>query len=345
MKPNSLVVERNFSAGSMRELLIIQPASLADIVHGLQVTASLKAQQPDWRVSWIVRDVFAPLVRSSSVVDQIFVFRRLGGVRGFFQLMREVRARQFDAVWDFQGLLRSGLMIKWTRAKRKLGRADAREGATFFYSEKIGARAPGPHHPLETLLQFLPTVEAKPELHGPLHFRDFGKLNLSFMEKRNGLRPVLMFPESRREDKRWPEFAQLSSLLVREAGRKVVWAGSHYLPCKEAFPDGAFVNLTGNTSLNSLAALITHADWVISNDTGPLQLAAALGVKTLGLFGPTDPRLSGPYPLTSTSNFYIQAPVGDLRLLTARDVFARLKRRIEADSGNARAPFPSARTN
>lgn len=329
----------------MRELLIIQPASLADIVHGLQVTASLKAQQPDWRVSWIVRDVFAPLVRSSSVVDQIFVFRRLGGVRGFFQLMREVRARQFDVVMDFQGLLRSGLMVKWTHAKRRLGRADAREGATFFYSEKIAAPTPGPHHPLETLLQFLVAVEARPELHGPLHFRDFGKLNLSFMEKRNGLRPVLMFPESRREDKRWPEFAQLSSLLVREAGRKVVWAGSHYLPCKEAFPDGAFVNLTGNTSLNSLAALITRAEWVISNDTGPLQLAAALGVKTLGIFGPTDPRLSGPYPLTRASNFYIHAPVGDLRLLAARDVFARLKRRMESENAGARRPFPSARTS
>lgn len=327
----------------MRELLIIQPASLADIVHGLQVTASLKAQQPDWRVSWIVRDVFAPLVRSSSVVDQIFVFRRLGGVRGFFQLMREVRARQFDAVWDFQGLLRSGLMVKWTHARRKLGRADAREGATFFYTEKIATPAT-PAHPLETLLQFLPTVDAKPELHGPLHFRDFGNLNLSFMERRNGLRPVLMFPESRRDDKRWPEFAQLSSLLVREAGRKVVWAGSNYMPCKEAFPDGAFVNLTGNTSLNSLAALITHADWVISNDTGPLQLAAALGVKTLGIFGPTDPRLSGPYPLTSPTNFYIQAPVGDLRLLAARDVFARLKRRMDAENGT-RAPFPSVRTS
>lgn len=334
------MVKSYFSNGSMRELLIIQPSSLADIVHGLQVTASLKAQQPDWRVSWIVRDVFAPLVRSSSVVDQIFVFRRMGGARGFIQLMREVRAQQFDVVMDFQGLLRSGLMVRWTRARRKLGRADAREGAGFFYGEKIAATTPGPHHSLEVLLQFLVAVGARPELHSPLRFRDFGQLNLAFMRPRNGRRPVLMFPESRHDEKRWPEFAQLSSLLVRESGRKVVWAGTNYLPCKEAFPDGAFVNLTGNTSLISLAALITHADWVVSNDTGPLQLAAALGVKTLGIFGPTDPRLSGPYPLNSATNFYIQAPVGDMRLLSARDVYARLKRRMDTEGGEARAPFP-----
>lgn len=314
----------------MRELLIIQPSSLADIVHGLQVTASLKAQQPDWRVSWIVRDVFAPLVRASTVVDQIFVFRRQGGVRGFFQLMREVRQRRFDVALDFQALLRSGLMLKWTHAARKIGRADAREGAGLFYGERIGWPADATGHPLELLLEFCTALGAQPELAGPLQFRNHGKLNLSFMEPRQGQRPVLMFPDSRSFDKKWDGFAQLSSLLVREAGRKVVWAGANYLPCKEAFPDGAFVNLTGNTSLTSLTAIVEHADSVVSNDSGPLQLAAAMGVKTLGIFGPTDPRRSGPYPPHSPTHFVIQAPVGDLRLLTAKDVFARFQRTIGA---------------
>lgn len=322
----------------MRELLIIQPSSLGDIVHGLQVTASLKAQQPGWRVSWIVRDVFAPLVRSSTVVDQIFVFRRQGGVRGFIQLMREVRARKFDVAMDFQGLLRSGLMIKWTHAARKVGRPDAREGAALFYDETVRSPEGGaPVHPLELLLQFCAAVDAKRELAGPLEFRDHAKLNLSFMEPRHGRRPILMFPDSRRPDKKWDGFAQFSSMLVREAGRKVVWAGTNYLPCKEAFPDGAFVNLTGNTSLTSLTALVAHADWVISNDTGPLQLAAAMQVKTLGIFGPTDPRLSGPYPVNGPTNFVIQAPVGDLRLLPAKDVLARFKRVIEVAPTRASA--------
>ena len=65
---------------------------------------------------------------------------------------------------------------------------------------------------------------------------------------------------------------------------------------------------------------------VICNDSGPLHLAAALKVKTLGLFGPTDPQLFGPYPLNSPTNHVVQAPVGDLRLLTARDVYARFAR-------------------
>ncbi len=119
----------------MPELLIIQPFSLGGVAHGLQVAASIKAQQPGWNISWIVRDLFAPLMRASTVVDRVYVFRRHDGARSFLRLMREVRRKEFDVVMDMQGLLRSGLMAKWSRAKRKIGRADAREGAALLYGE------------------------------------------------------------------------------------------------------------------------------------------------------------------------------------------------------------------
>jgi len=75
-----------------------------------------------------------------------------------------------------------------------------------------------------------------------------------------------------------------------------------------------------------LPALIRRAEWVITNDSGPMHLAAAQGVRTMGIFGPTDPRLFGPYPLNGPTNFVVQAPVGDLKLLPAKDVYSRLER-------------------
>jgi ADP-heptose:LPS heptosyltransferase len=57
-----------------------------------------------------------------------------------------------------------------------------------------------------------------------------------------------------------------------------------------------------------------------------MHLAAAMGVRTLGIFGPTDPRCFGPYPLNSPSNAVVQAPVGDLKLLSAKEVYARFQR-------------------
>ena len=331
----------------MPNLLIIQTSSLRDIVHGLQVASAIKAQQPDWTISWVVRDLFAPLLRTSTVVDQMFIFRRHDGVRGFWRLLREVREREFDVVMDMQGLLRSGLITKWSRGTRKVGLAGAIEGATFFYDEKVPPPpGPPPHHPLEIQLQFCLAVGARPELAGPLQMRTIERLNLAFMEPRRGLRPILIFPDSRRSDWKWNGFAQFTALLVRDGGRKVVWAGNEYIPCKETFPEGTFVNLTGNTSLTSLAALLAKADWVVTNDSGPMHLAAALGVKTVGLFGPTDPRLVGPYPINSATNYAIQAPVGDLKLLPAREAYAKFLRiQVLAEKSTALAAVAVADRN
>ena len=312
----------------MTELLIIKPSSLGDIVNALKVATSLKAQVEGLRISWVVREIFAPIVRACDAVDRVYVFERNGGAKGFIRLMKEIRKTQFDYVFDMQGLLRTGLMTSRVRAKHKVGRSDAREMSGIFYGEKVPLPPEGKRsHAVDVLLQFCPVLGAKPELRGTLRFREVDSLNLRFAEGRGGGRPIVMFPDSRRAEKCWGGFKQLTEMLLREdRSRKVVWAGSNYVHDRGAFPAAQFFNLTGNTSLVSLPALVKRADWVISNDSGPMHLAAALGVKVLGIFGPTDPRLYGPYPLNAPTNFVIQAPVGDLKLLTAKDVYVRFHR-------------------
>lgn len=311
----------------MTELLIIKPSSLGDIVHALQVATSLKAQRDDLRISWVVREIFAPIVRACEAVDHVYVFERNAGAKGFIRLTRELRKRKFDYVFDMQGLLRTGLMTSRAHAEHKVGRTDAREWSSLFYNQKVPLPPDGKRsHALEILLQFCTVLGAKPELKGHLRFREVDSLNLRFMSSRGGEK-IVMFPDSRRAEKCWNGFKQLTEMLVREdRTRKVVWAGSNYVHDRGAFPPAQFFNLTGNTSLVSLPVLIKRADWVIANDSGPMHLAAAFGVKTLGIFGPTDPRLFGPYPLTAPTNVVIQAPVGDLKLLSAKEVFARFHR-------------------
>ncbi len=321
----------------MTELLIIKPSSLGDIVQGLQVATSLKEQVDDLRISWVAREIFAPLVRVCEAVDQVYVFERSAGAKGFLKMMAEIRKTRFDVVFDMQGLLRTGLMTQRTLAKRKVGRTDAREWSGMFYNEKVPLPPGGRRsHALEVMLQFCTALGAKPELKGTLKFRQVENLNLSFIEGRGGRKPFLLFPDSRRPEKRWDGFKQLTEMLLREdRAHKVVWAGNNYLPDRRAYSPEQFLNLTGNTSLVSLPSLIKRADWVLTNDSGPLHLAAALDVKVMGIFGPTDPRLFGPYPLNATNHFVIQAPVGALRLLTAKDVYARFQA-IRARLGKGR---------
>jgi heptosyltransferase-1 len=214
-------------------------------------------------------------------------------------------------------------------AKHKVGRSDAREGARFFCKTLVPLPPDGRRsHAIDILLQFCPVLGLKPELQGRLAFREVDSLNLRHLEGgRAGQRPVVIFPDSRREEKRWHGFKQLTELLIRvPGGRRVIWAGNHYIPDGGAMPADRFLNLTGNTSLVSLPALISRADWVISNDSGPMHLAAAMQVRTFAIFGPTDPRLFGPYPLNAPTNHVIQAPLGDLRLLSVKDVLARFQR-------------------
>jgi len=312
----------------MTELLVIKPSSLGDIVQALRVATSLKAQVPGLRISWVVRDMFAPIVRASEAVDHVYVFERTGGTKGFLKLMKEIRATKFDYAFDLQGLLRTGLMTSRARARRKVGRSDSREWAGVFYDERVPLPPDGRRsHATDILLQFCPVLGAKPELRGPLKFREVDSLNLKFADGRGGARPYVMFPDSRRADKKWHGFKQLTEMILREdKSRKVVWAGNVFLPDRGAFPEAQFMNLTGNTSLVSLPALVRKADWVISNDSGPMHLAAAVGVKVFAIFGPTDPRLYGPYPIGGAHNHVIQAPVGDLKLLSVRDVYARFQK-------------------
>ena len=312
----------------MTELLIIKPSSLGDIVHALQVATSLKAQVPGLRISWVVREMFAPIVRASEAVDHVYVFQRAGGAKGFLQLTKEIRKTKFDYVFDMQGLLRTGLMTSRALATKKVGRSDAREWSGMFYDERVPLPPDGrKSHAIDVLLQFCPVLGAKPELQGTLKFREVDSLNLRFADARGGGKPIVMFPDSRRAEKCWGGYKQLTEMIVRDdKNRKVVWAGSTYVHDRGAYPPAQFFNLTGNTSLVSLPALIKRADWVISNDSGPMHLAAALGVKVVGIFGPTDPRLFGPYPLTAPSNVVITAPVGDLKLLSAKDVYARFQK-------------------
>jgi len=174
----------------------------------------------------------------------------------------------------------------------------------------------------------------KPELRGELRFREAADLNLGFVDGRRGRNQFSIFPDSRRlkSVERVPPAD--GPAAAGRSGRKVIWAGQPRFLSRE-ISRRSIINLTGNTSLARWRRSSGGRDWVICNDSGPLHLAAALGVKTLGIFGPTDPRLFGPYPLNRPTNHVVQAPVGDLRLLPAqgRLCAVRAPRRFEPGSG------------
>ncbi len=312
----------NFILRAVRELLVVKPSSLGDVVHGLRVVGSMKEEWPDLRVSWVVRDVFSPLVEACGVVDEVFVFRRGAGPLAYLSLMRRIRRKRFDCVFEMQGLLRSALLAAAAKAPVKWGRSDGREGSTLFYAKVAAPKYGRETHAVDVLLAFKDAVGLEPSLSGELKFPG-AKLSAeteSALEKvtQGGERSlVTLFPESRRAEKEWAGFTELAERLKARGGFALAWAGSRGGGGPQL--DG-LANLSGKTSLEELPALVERSAVVVTNDSAPLHVASALGRPLVSLFGPTDPRRFGPYPLDSPNARTLRGAGGKLSDLSAEVV-------------------------
>ncbi len=281
-----------------KRILIIKPSSFGDIVHGLQVADSIRyqfeSQGTKVYIDWVVRDIFADLLRQSPVVDRCLIFRRKDGFWPFIKLIRQIREIVYDYILDMQGLARSAILTFSARSKNKIGRVDSREGAFLAYHKKTTLPlADKGSHAVEILKKFLPALNLSEELHWPLHFRETEWI---YPFQPNSY--CLLFPNSRRPEKEWPYFSKLTQALIENSPYNIVWAGND-VKDKNSFPEDRFYNLVGKTRLNELPNLIRRAKCIVSNDSGPMHLAAALQQKVVALFGPTEVNCFGPYPLNS----------------------------------------------
>ena len=312
----------------MREFLIVKPSSLGDIIYSLPVAQSIREQCPDAVISWIVKDRFAEIVdRCPTVNGDVIRFqhhRGLKGPIGLLQTLREIRRKKYDAVLDLQGLLRSGIMTRATRSPLRIGSEFAREGGRWLCNRIVPLPAAGSDaHIVEKLLQFLPALGLKAELRSPIAIR--GESPEEVDSRLKGCRPIVLFPNSRCEKREWKGFPELTQRIIASVpDAVVVWDSHKRWPDADVSDPQRFINLTSKTSLLHVVELIDRARLVVSNDSGPLHMAAAFGIPTLGLHGPTYPKHTGPYPLDRPSNNFLEAPERDLSRLAIDVVVDRV---------------------
>ena len=141
----------NLSSRSFARILLIKPSSLGDLVHALPVLHGLRQRYPRARIDWLAGSAFAPLIEGHPDIHEVVRFdrQRFGrmvvspsALVGFHRFRKDLRRRNYDLVIDLQGLFRSGFLSWSTGAKVRIGFAQAREGAKWFYTDLIG---PSPH--------------------------------------------------------------------------------------------------------------------------------------------------------------------------------------------------------
>jgi len=313
-----------------QRVLVVKTSSLGDIMHGLQLAQTLKENDPGIEITWIARSRFEPLVRASSAVDNTITYYRTSGISGFASLCAKLRRRHFDVVLDLQGLARSGLMTFFSKAPRKIGRSDAREGATLFYKELAPMpRGIDPVHPVDILLEFCRVFGFETRLRGTVQF----KLSHSQeFDRSRGTRRVTVFPEGRRPSASWGGFEALVLQILRQnqSGVEVEVVSSKTLPWVAHAQNELQGRLYSHVIADplKLAGHLQNSDLLIANDSDAIHMAAALGISAIGLYGPTDGNKIGPYPLSEPRNCAINAPQGDLSRLSVAKVLEQVQRRL-----------------
>lgn len=305
-------------------IALIKPSALGDVVHALPVLTALRVRFPSARITWIINSAYEPLIKNHPDLNETLAFDRGAFRRSIWRSARyaisfagELRRRRFDLVIDLQGLLRTGLMCLATGAKQRIGFANAREGSRHAYTHKIHVPDAERIHAVDRywrVVEALGASDVPKRFHVPL---DPAEVSAARAELAGLPRPwIAVAVGAKWVTKRWPtaHFAELlkraqshfgGSCLFVGTGEDMgltleVMGGEHVAdPSPNPLPQGErgliARDFTGRTSLPRLAATLSLADVMVANDTGPLHLAAALGVPCVSPYTCTRIAKHGPY--------------------------------------------------
>jgi heptosyltransferase-1 len=281
------------------KILIVKPSSLGDIIHALPLLNLIKKEMPDSEVHWLVARGFEDILEGHPFIKRLFIINKdnwknptliYQNIKEILHLSAQLKKERYDAVIDLQGLFRSGIISWLSRCPLKLGFSDARELSYIFYNR---------------------TIEGGKGIHAVERYIKIGRLlginsqEISFPLfhiKPSPLREqyFVVVPGARWPSKRWPAgyFIRLLKYMDALGLTPVLLGAKDDIRLSEEIINGSkinCINLTGKTDLKELCSIIKDAKFMITNDSGPMHIATALGVKVFAIFGPTDEKLTGPY--------------------------------------------------
>jgi ADP-heptose:LPS heptosyltransferase len=277
------------------DILIVKLGALGDVVNTLPLAVRLH-RSLGARIHWLIEPLSHPIVAQHPCVAHAIVFDRSRWRPAAAAVAKQIRSRRFDAVLDLQRTLKSGSFSMLARARRRIGfdRARCKEMTWLLPFDRIPPSEP-PAHMVHQYLEFAghlgaPGNEIEWDIpRGQAPSRPlpagYGVLNIGATKPAN----------------RWPQarWAALAEALWEQLRLPcVVTGGKEDVPAAERIqakaPPG-LVNLAGQTRVEQLVHVLQNASVVVTCDTGPMHLAVALKTPVVALFGPSDPRRTGPF--------------------------------------------------
>jgi lipopolysaccharide heptosyltransferase II len=278
------------------------------VIQAVPVLRLLKRHLPESQIYWWIDSRLAPLLEGDPDLAGVVRFERNGWseFRIWLNLWRSIqwaRRENFDLVIDLQCLARSAIFGWLANGKLTIGLDESREGARAFY-DLIVPRASYHTHAVDWYLSVLPLIKV------PVHWNfewipkrsDVAAQILQKWPQINGRRWIVLQPGARWLNKRWPveHFADLSRRLAAKNGdlNFAILGGAEDESLGRVIANavpGQCLDLTGKLSLPEMVEWIRLSELMVTNDTGPMHVAAALRKRVVALFGPTEPARTGPY--------------------------------------------------
>ena len=297
----------------MRKILIVRLSALGDIVHALPVLNRLRTAFPAAQIDWLVEENYAATLTLATGLHRRIIVRAarnvvsadtmsFAGVAGYLSAVMFMRAQRYDVALDLQGLLKSAVLARASGAGRVIGfdAEDLREPmAGSFYTESVKADVTG--HVIRKNLSILAAFRIDPGMPGLVVDPIASPAMVTAIQAAGGSNGyVVINPGAAWPNKCWPpdRFGDVAKALRDRTGLHslVTWGPKERsLADAVSSASGGAATAAPATTIADLSALMHSAALVISGDTGPLHIAAAVGAPIVGLFGPTRPERNGPW--------------------------------------------------
>jgi len=330
---------------AIQRLLIVRLGSMGDVVHTLPAAAALRQAFPDATIGWLIEERWAELLctlpepRSGPrslrrpIVDRVHVVdtkkwrKDLASAQTWERMaasLSELRAPRYQIAVDFQGAARSALLARWSGAPTIYGAMQPRENiASMMYSRQVIVSGT---HVVEQNLSLAAAIGGFPFQPTGIEFPIDESAEVrceNWLREKSIEKFALLNPGAGWGAKQWPaeRYGAAGKKLAQHGLKPLINFGPGEEELARSVEDASEgAAETVSSSLTQLIALSRRASLFIGGDTGPMHLAASLGIPVVAIFGPTDPARNGPYGARSV-------------VLRSPDSMTSHKRRVEPEAG------------
>lgn len=283
-------------------ICILRLSAIGDVTHVVPVVHAIRRHLPRAEITWIIGKLEARLLHGLPGVEFI-VFDKKGGFNAIRQLRQTLKGRKFDALLHMQVAARANLLSKLVKSPVRIGwdKPRWRDRHQWFINQRVDSVPE--QHQVDAFLEFARVLEipdASPEWNIPVSVED-----TSWAEQVLGTGPPILMisPCSSHELRNWQavRYATVADYAITELNMRVVLTGG---PSELELQTGRDIeyamthtvqNLIGKDTIRQSVALLKQATVVLSPDSGPAQLASAVGTPVIGLYAATPSKRSGPY--------------------------------------------------